>query len=264
MRSARIRTEFQVGACVLLIFGILIGWLPGCHFQHRTLLKLSVAASLQDAVTEIEAVYKKSYTDMDFSNNFGSSGTLGKQIEQGAPADIYFSAALKPMDDLEAKGMIATRSRRNLLRNRLVLIGPSDSRLKDIHDLKGAALRAIALGDPGSVPVGQYGRQALLSLHLWDELSGKLVLGRDVRQVLTYVETGDADAGLVYVTDALPSRKVRIIASFPEWAHDPIIYPVAVVKGSRGEQAARRFTNYLFTPAAQAIFEKHGFTMATP
>jgi molybdate transport system substrate-binding protein len=168
------------------------------------------------------------------------------------------------MEDLEAKGLIAAGTRRNLLRNSLVLIAPRDSQLKDFAGLTASSVRLIALGDPASVPAGQYGRQTLLSLHLWDQVAAKLVLGRDVRQVLTYVETGNADAGLVYATDALTSSKVRVIASAPESAHDPIVYPVALVKGSHSEEAARGFLDYLGSPVARAIFQRHGFTMATP
>jgi len=151
-----------------------------------------------------------------------------------------------------------------LLRNSLVLIAPRDSRLQDFQGLAGGSVRLIALGDPDSVPAGEYGRQALVSLHLWEKLNAKLVLAKDVRQVLTYVETGNADAGLVYATDALTSSKIRIVASAPESTHDPIVYPVAAVKGSHNEEATRRFVDYLASPAAQALFIKHGFTIATP
>jgi molybdate transport system substrate-binding protein len=201
---------------------------------------------------------------MDFSNNFGSSGTLAAQIEQGAPADVFLSAAARPMDDLERKGLIAAGTRRNLLCNSLVLIAPRDSQLKDFQGLTGNSVRLIALGDPASVPAGEYGRQTLISLHLWQKLNAKMVLAKDVRQVLTYVETGNADAGLVFVTDARTSSQVRVVAVAPESTHDPIVYPVAEVKGSRNEEAARGFIDYLASPAAQTIFKKHGFTIATP
>jgi molybdate transport system substrate-binding protein len=122
----------------------------------------------------------------------------------------------------------------------------------------------IALGDPASVPAGQYGRQTLIALHLMDKLNSRFVIGKDVRQVLTYVETGNADAGLVYATDAQASGKVRIVATAPESTHDPILYPAAVVKGTRSEDAARSFVEYLGSGAARAIFVKHGFTIAAP
>jgi molybdate transport system substrate-binding protein len=124
-------------------------------------------------------------------------------------------------------------------------------------------VRLIAMGDPASVPAGQYGKQVLAALHLADKVASKLVLGNDVRQVLTYVETGNADAGLVYATDAKISGKVRIVATAPESTHDPIVYPAAVVKASRNEEAARRFIEFLSSPTAQAIFQKYGFTIAS-
>ena len=165
---------------------------------------------------------------------------------------------------MESKGLIVTGTRRNLLRNTLVLIAPLDSRLRDFQGLADGSIRLIALGDPASVPAGQYGKQTLLSFHLWEQLRAKFVLGKDVRQVLTYVETGNADAGLVYATDAQASGKVRVVATAPESTHDLIEYPVAVIKGSRNEEASRRFVEFLRGTTAQAIFVKHGFTIAAP
>jgi len=168
------------------------------------------------------------------------------------------------MDELEAKGLIVSGTRRNLLRNSLVLIAPLDSRLRDFQSLADGSIRSIAVGDPASVPAGQYGRQTLIALHLLDKLNSKLVFAKDVRQVLTYVETGNADAGLVYATDTQASGKVRVVATAPDSSHDPIVYPAAVVKGTHSEEAARKFVEYLGSPAARAIFVKHGFTIAAP
>ena len=254
--------QLRLCGCAALL--ALAASLCACHRTDQVALTVSAAASVKDAITEAEAAYRQSHAHVDFSNNFGSSGTLAAQIEQGAPADVFLSAAAKPMDDLEQKGLIAAGSRRNLLRNSLVLIAPRDSRLTDFQGLTEGSVRLIALGDPQSVPAGEYGRQALTSLHLWEKLNAKLVLAKDVRQVLTYVETGDADAGLVYATDALTSSRARVVAVAPESTYDPIVYPVAAVKGSHNEEAARGFINYLASPAAQAIFIKHGFTIATP
>jgi len=234
-----------------------------CHAPQRTVLTVSAAASLQDAIVEAETGYKHDHTDIDFRNNFGSSGTLAREIEVGAPVDAFLSAASKPMDDLAAKGLIALGTRKNLLRNSLVLIAPLDSSLRGFDGLTGKSIRLIALGDPASVPAGQYGRQTLTALHLMDKVNAKLVLGRDVRQVLTYVETGNADAGIVYATDAQTSGRVRIVAVAPDSSHDPIVYPAAVVKAGRNEEAARRFIEYLSSPGAKAIFIKHGFTIAS-
>ena len=235
-----------------------------CVGSAQTTLTISAAAILKDALAETEAAYKQSHANVAFSNNFGSSGTLATQIDQGAPADVFLSAAAKPMDELEAKGLIVSGTRRNLLRNSLVLIAPLDSRLRDFQSLADGSIRSIAVGDPASVPAGQYGRQTLIALHLLDKLNSKLVFAKDVRQVLTYVETGNADAGLVYATDTQASGKVRVVATAPDSSHDPIVYPAAVVKGTHSEEAARKFVEYLGSPAARAIFVKHGFTIATP
>ena len=230
--------------------------------RAQVTLTVSAAASLKDVVVEVEAVYQQSHANIAFANNLGSSGTLAAQIDQGAPVDLFISAASKPMDDLEKKGLIVAGTRRNLLRNSLVLIVPLDSKLKDIQELADRSIRIIALGDPASVPAGQYASQTLAALHLLDALKTKFVLAKDVRQVLAYVETGNADAGFVYATDAMASERVRIVAVAPEWTHDAIIYSAAVVSGGHNEVAARQFIEFLNTPNAHAIFMKHGFTIA--
>jgi molybdate transport system substrate-binding protein len=235
-----------------------------CIGYAQTALTISAAASLKEALAETETAYKQSHANVDFRNNLGSSGTLATQIDQGAPADVFLSAAAKPMEELEAKGLIDAGTRRNLLRNSLVLIAPVDSPLRDFQGLAESSVRIIALGDPASVPAGQYGKQVLTSLHLFEKLNSKFVLAKDVRQVLTYVETGNADAGLVYASDAQASTKVRVVATATDSSHDPIVYPAAVVKGTHNEEAAREFVEYLSSPAARAIFVKHGFTIAAP
>jgi len=230
--------------------------------QAQATLTVSAAASLKNVVAEVETVYQQRHAKVNFANNFGSSGTLAAQIDQGAPVDLFISAASKPMDDLEKKGLIVAGTRRNLLRNSLVLIAPFDSKLKDIQGLADRSIRIIALGDPASVPAGQYGSQTLAALHLLDTLKPKFVLAKDVRQVLTYVETGNADAGFVYATDAMSSEKVRIVAAAPEWSHELIIYPVAVIRGGHNEASARQFVEFLNSSEAHMIFMKHGFTIA--
>ena len=259
-RAEGIRLE-PCFCAALLALAVSIG---ACHAPRRVTLTLSVAASVKDAILEAEAAYRRNHAGVDFRNNFGSSGTLTREIEEGAPVDAFISAASKPMDDLEAKGLIAPGTRRNLLRNSLVLIAPLDSPLHDFQGLTDPSVRLIALGDPAGVPAGQYGRQTLAAQHLLDRLNKKFVLGGDVRQVLTYVETGNADAGIVYATDAQTSGRVRIVAFAPDWSHDAIVYPAAVVKASQSGGATRDFIDYLGNPEAQAIFVKHGFTMATP
>lgn len=235
----------------------------GCRETRRGSLTISAAASLQGALTEVESSYKASHPSVDIRNNFGSSGTLAREIEQGAPVDVFISAAAKPMDDLQGKGLIATETRENLLHNSLVLIAPSDSKLQGFSGLGDRSTRLIAVGDPASVPAGEYAQQTLNALHLYDQVKGKLVLGKDVRQVLTYVETGNADAGFVYATDAQISGRVRVVAIVPESAHEPIVYPAAVVMTSGDQKDAGTFVQFLGSPEAKAVFTKDGYRLAS-
>ena len=269
VRPGRMTAKSRSRHCFYALLLVLAASLCACRdssraTSSRVTLTLSVAASLQNVIVDVESAYQRDHAEVDFRNNFGSSGTLAREIEEGAPVDAFISAAPKPMDSLESKGLIVHATRRNLLRNSLVLIAPRDSRLRDFQGLMDSSVRLIALGDPASVPAGQYGRQTLTALHLFDKLDSKLVLGRDVRQVLTYVETGNADAGIVYATDAQASGRVRIVAVAPDSSHDAIVYPAAAIKTSLNEEAARSFVEYLGSPAAQAIFVKHGFTIASP
>jgi molybdate transport system substrate-binding protein len=241
---------------------LLVALMTACRAPQRPALTLSVAASLQDAITEAESVYQREHGPVDFRNNFGASGTLAREIEDGAPVDAFIAAGGKPMDQLETEALLQPGSRMNLLRNSLVLIAPRGSSLQGFEQLGGSQVKLVALGDPASVPAGMYGKQTLEALHLYDKIRSKLVLGKDVRQVLTYVETGNADAGLVYATDALISNKVRTVAVAPEESHDPIVYPVAEVKATKNDAAVRAFLAFLTSSEARAIFVKHGFTMA--
>ena len=163
---------------------------------------VSAAASVQDAMRELATIAK-----IRVAFNFGASGMLAQQIQQGAPADVFLSAAPKPMDTLSAAGLIVEDTRRNLLRNQIVLIVPRDGGPRAFSGLGSAKL--IAMGEPESVPAGEYGRQVLIALGLWDRVQTKLAFAEDVRQVLAYVENGDADAGIVYATDV--SEKVRVV-----------------------------------------------------
>ncbi len=238
--------------------------LSSCHNSERVSLTVSAAASLQSTLGEVETAYFRGHPKVDFRNNFGSSGTLAREIEQGAPVDVFLSAAAKPMDDLESKGLIAAGTRENILHNSLVLIAPLDSKLQGPAGLADRSVRIIAVGDPASVPAGQYAQQTLTALHLSDQVKGRLVLGKDVRQVLTFVETGNADAGFVYATDAIISGRVRVVATVPESAHEPIVYPAAVVKTSSNQKEASTFVEFLGSPEAKAILTRDGYTLAAP
>jgi molybdate transport system substrate-binding protein len=264
MSRTSIRRTFLSSFSAYPAICLLVLVLSGCQNSQRISLTVSAAASLQGALGEIETAYFSGHPKVDFRNNFGSSGTLAREIEQGAPVDVFLSAAAKPMDDLDSKGLIKAGTRQNILHNSLVLIAPLDSKLQGPEGLADRSIRMIAVGDPASVPAGQYAQQTLHALHLSDQVKGKLVLGKDVRQVLTFVETGNADAGFVYATDAKISGRVRVIATVPESAHEPIVYPVAVVKTSANQDASRTFVEFLGGAQAKAIFTKYGYTLAAP
>ncbi len=226
-------------------------------------LTVSAAASLKDALTAIDQDFQRAHPDIAITPNFGASGTLQLQIEQGAPVDVFISAAPQQMDALAAKNLLLADTRMNLLENELVLIVPKDSKtVASFADLKRADVRVIAMGDPRSVPAGTYAQQVLTALGIYNAVKSKMTLATDVRQVLADVETGSAEAGLVYSTDAAISPKVRVAMNAPAGTHQPIVYPAAVLRGSMNPEAARGFVKYLASPEARAVFLKYGFRPA--
>jgi molybdate transport system substrate-binding protein len=225
-------------------------------------LTLSAAASVQAALGEIQALYGRAAPHVTLTYNLGSSGSLAQQIRQGAPSDVFLSASPHWMDALEAQGQIWPDSRRDLLQNALVLIVPlGQTTIAAFTDLSGDSVRKVAMGEPESVPAGGYAKESLTTLGLFDELQPKLVYGKDVRQVLAYVETGHVEAGLVYATDAQWSDRVVAIATAPPNSHTPITYPVAIVKDSPHREAARDLIQFLSSDPAAAIFQRHGFSV---
>jgi molybdate transport system substrate-binding protein len=258
------RNIFFVVSTVLIMLALSIGPV-GCTDKTPVTLNVSAAASLTDALKEVNTLYTQKNSNVTITPNFASSGTLQKQIEQGAPADVFISAAAAQMDALEKGNLIVTGSRKSLLNNRLVLIIPNDSTLgiTSFTDLTNDKVKKIALGDPKSVPAGTYGQQAFDLLGITVQVESKLVLGSDVRQVLSYVETGNVDAGILYSTDTVVSTKVKIAANAPDEINARIVYPVAVVKASQNTDVAQDYIDFLFTKEAKAIFEKYGFSMAS-
>ena len=226
-------------------------------------LNISAAVSMKDALAEIQTNYQKKAPHVKLVYNLGASGSLQKQIEQGATADIFISAAPKQMNELAAKNLVINATRKNLLENKLVLIVPKDSTLSisKLEDLQNDAVKQISIGETKVVPAGQYAEQALKNLGVWEKIQSKIVFAKDVRTVLTYVDTGNVDAGLVYKTDAAVSKKVKILATAPDGSHAPIIYPAAVLTGTKNQKAAEEFLSYLAGPEGKSVFEKHGFVM---
>jgi molybdate transport system substrate-binding protein len=195
--------------------------------------------------------------------NFGASGTLLTQIQNGAPADIFFSAAEAQMDTLQNGNAIVNNSRKDLLNNTEVLIVPNNSTLNitDFKDLTSDTVKKIAIGDPKSVPAGTYALQVFDELGITAQLQSKEVLAANVSQVLTYVESGNVDAGIVYSTDALTSTKVKVVATAPADINAKILYPVAILKGSKVSAIAQDYENFLSGAQAAAVFKKYGFTV---
>lgn len=227
-------------------------------------ITVSAAVSLKDALAEIQKNYQAKQPNVTLVFNLGASGALQKQIEQGAPADIFISAAPKQMDELVAKNLINKATRKNLVENKLVLVVPQSSTLglNKFEDLTNAGVQKFAMGETTSVPAGQYGQQVLQKLGLWDKAKDKIVFAKDVRTVLAYVETGNVEAGIVYKTDAVSGAKVKIAATAPEGSHEPIVYPVAILSASKQSKAAEEFLAYIAGPDGKAVFEKYGFVMS--
>ncbi len=240
-------------SCVLLLASVF------ATSAHANELTVSAASSLQNALNELGAAYTAE-TKVKVTFNFGSSGALQQQIENGAPVDLFIAAAAKQMDALEAKSLIVPGSRQTLLKNTLVLVVPAGrSGIASFDDLKQAGVKKIAVGDPKTVPAGQYAQETFASLKLSEALAPKLVPAGNVRQVLTYVETKEVDAGVVYASDAHDSTKVTVVGTAPATAHSPIVYPVAVLKRSKNAAAAAKLSDWLSSKAARDVFVKHGF-----
>ena len=226
---------------------------------------VAAAASLKNAYEdELIPMFEEQYPGVTVEGTYDSSGKLQTQIEEGLEADVFMSAATKQMKALDEEGMIASDTIVNLLENKIVLIVPtgSDSKIDSFEKIGDAA--SIALGDPESVPAGQYAKEALTNLNVWDSIQDKVSFGTNVTEVLNQVAAASADAGIVYATDAASKAdQVTVVAEAPEGSLEKkVIYPVAVVKATAREDAAKAFVDFLQTPEAIAVFESYGFVAA--
>ena len=223
-------------------------------------LTISAAASLQGAIQEIGNLYNQQKPNVKLTYNFGSSGSLRHQIEQGAPVDVFISAAEQHMDILEKKNLLLNNTRQNILKNEVVLVTAQKStKIDGFSQLKSDFVSKIAIGAPDSVPAGKYAKEVLDSLKLYKSLETKFVFAKDVRQVLAYVETGHVEAGIVYSTDAQISERVKIIATAPPNSHSPIRYPVAIAQDSKNPETAQNFIQFLLSNTVKNIFTNYGF-----
>ena len=227
-------------------------------------LTVFAAASATNALTELGAMYEKAGNDK-VSFSFASSSTLSKQIENGAPADLFLSANQNWMDNLEQKNLLLEKSRSNLLGNRIALIVPADSPVKKLTVSKDLDLVALlgkdgrlSVGDPAHVPVGTYAKAALEKLGLWSKVESKIAPAKDVRAGMMLVERGETPLGIVYASDAVISDKVRIAGLFPEDSHPAIAYPVAAMKTANSAKALN-FIQFMSSPEAKKVWAKYGF-----
>ncbi|MGP4077817.1 molybdate ABC transporter substrate-binding protein [Halobacillus sp. K22] len=244
-------------ACIVIIVS-----LASCSAssEENKSLTISAAASLTDAIKELIDTYESSH-NTSIQLNLASSGKLARQIEQGAPVDLYLSANQKWMDQLEAEEQIESDSRRNFTSNHLVIIGPKNK--DELNSLEALATlppeSQIAVGEPESVPAGSYTKQALKKIQIWEALKEQLVFASDVRQVLTYVESGNVSYGIVYGSDAKISDQVHVLTEIDPALHKPIVYPGAVLSDSEHKQEATDFLRFLETKEAKDIMKKYGF-----
>jgi molybdate transport system substrate-binding protein len=226
-------------------------------------LTVFAAASLKNALDDISSLYEKEKNPRPVVA-YGASSALAKQIENGAPADVFLSADLDWMDYVEQKGLVAPGTRRNLLGNRLVLVAPKSYPVKlqpspGFPIAKALGNGRIALADPQSVPAGKYAKAAFEKLGVWDQVAGRVAAAENVRAALALVARGEAPLGVVYATDANAEPGVMVAGVFPADTHPPIVYPVAALKGAK--PGAAPFLEILGSPAARRVFEKHGFTV---
>jgi molybdate transport system substrate-binding protein len=253
---ARTRILRCLAAFVVLLLGVGV-----VSAQNLTVF---AAASLKEALDEVGREFQRTAaSDYKLALSFASSAALAKQIENGAPADIFISADLDWMDYLDQRKLIKAGTRANLLRNRLVLIAPADSKVQ-LEIKPGFALATLlgdgklSMADPDSVPAGKYAKAALEKLGVWGGVERKVARGDNVRLALIFVARGEAPLGIVYRTDAIVERKVRVVAEFPADTHAPIIYPVAVIASSKHAMTPV-FMKFLKSKDARTIFEKYGF-----
>ena len=222
----------------------------------QKVLHVSAAASLTNVMQDIAKEYEQQHPDVKVEFNFGSSGALQQAIENGGQSDLFVSAAQKQMNALEKAGLLADGTRQDLLINDVVLIVPKDSKkdIKSFEDLNTDKVQKLALGEPKGVPVGQYSEQIFTYMKNLDAMKAKAVYGTDVRQVLSWIEQGEADAGLVYATDAAITDGVKVVAKAPADSHKPIIYPVSVLKDSKQLDLAKDFEQFLLNDTSNGNF----------
>lgn len=247
---------------MLLIHAFSVILMPQAYAQNvKQELTISAAASLTESLAEITRSFQSEHPGLKIYSNFAASGILQKQIEKGSPVDVFISAAPKQMDALQSKGLLYNDTRANILTNEIILVIPANAayNVEKFDDLLSNDVKWLAIGNPDTVPVGQYSQETLKKLGLWKQVAPKSVYGESVRQVLNYVERGEVSAGIIFASDLTIAKNVKVAVTAPAGSHNPIIYPAAVVKSSQNKDLATEFVKYLKSDEAKKIFEKYGF-----
>ena len=246
----------------LLSFFLVIPGINLSSAEPAMEITVSAAISLKNTFEEIGKIFEERHPRTKVRFNFGASGDLARQIEAGAPVDVFASAAQKDMDDIDQKGLITSGTRMNFAGNSVVLVKPgmSQIRMELFEDLRKPEVKKIVIGNPKSVPAGRYAEEVLKYLNLWEAVRDKLVLAEHVRQALDYVARNEVDAAVVYSTDAMiRPREVRIVMKAPDRSHQPIVYPIGIVKGSKDQSLAKEFVAFVLSPEGKNLLKKYGF-----
>ena len=227
--------------------------------QEAVELNISAAASLKEAMEKIEEEYKKVNENVTLVVNYGASGSLQQQIEQGAPCDVFISAGQKQMKALDEASLLLEGTYKDLLENDLVLIASKDSDVSNLDDLITNKVKHIAVGEPSSVPAGKYADEVLVNLDLKDKIKDKLVFAKDVKEVLAWTQSGNAEVGFVYYSDTINTDNIKIVETTPSTSHSALVYPIAVIKESKKPEAAKEFEDFLLSTDGQAILKDFGY-----
>ncbi len=251
--SLSLWTALAVAVCLALV---------ACDGEDALLV--FAATSLRDPLTRISERYEsESGVNVDLS--FGASQSLAQQIASGAPADVFISAGMTPVDFLQERNLTSNDDAHQLLGNELVIVAPDESgEIDSLKSLASDAIARLALADPALAPAGAYAKEALLSVGIWDDLQNKLLFGKDVRAAMTYVEVGNADAGVVYRTDARSSDSLRVVHALEAALHSPIVYPAVALSDSSNREEVSKYLEYLSSGKATAVFRRFGFSDPPP
>jgi len=251
-----------VAAILLVSMVFFLNYSPSRE-EPKTEITVSAAASLTESFTQMEQEFEEENPDIDVNLNLASSGSLRMQIEGCAPIDVFASASQKHMDLLESGGLIDTDTRHDFAENSLVMIVPreSGSNITSLEDLEEETVSKVAIGDPETVPVGKYAKEAMEEASLWDDISRKMIYAETVKQVLVYVENGEVDAGFVYMTDTVSADmdRIEVVAEIP--VSIPINYPIAVVSSSDEKEASGKFVDFVLSEEGKDILKEYGFAV---